>query len=317
MIEALARSRGDRPGHAVRRPRRPQPPHHPPRRGGDVVHASTAARGVPARATNPRARLPAPPAWLFVPVQRACSRRSRRPGGSRSSIASSSRGWSTTSRARAAWERGCATTAAAVRFKGFTLDQISRWPLGQALAFFKGLTLDADERHIAGDLVREVRDRLTFLVDVGLDYLTLARGTPTLSGGESQRIRLASQIGSGLTGVLYVLDEPTIGLHPRDNGRLLGGPAAPPRPGQHAGPGRARPRGHRGGRPPRRLRARLGRGRRPDHRVGHAREGQGVGPIADRLLLERQGRDSRADQPPAGRRGCRRPGDRDQRGAAA
>ena len=111
--------------------------------------------------------------------------------------------------------------SAAVRFKGFTLDQISRWPLGQALAFFKGLTLDADERHIAGDLLREVRDRLTFLVDVGLDYLSLARGTPTLSGGESQRIRLASQIGSGLTGVLYVLDEPTIGLHPRDNGRLL------------------------------------------------------------------------------------------------
>ena len=67
-----------------------------------------------------------------------------------------------------------------------------------------------------------MRDRLKFLVDVGLDYLSLARGTPTLSGGESQRIRLASQIGSGLTGVLYVLDEPTIGLHPRDNTRLLG-----------------------------------------------------------------------------------------------
>jgi excinuclease ABC subunit A len=112
--------------------------------------------------------------------------------------------------------------AAAVRFKGFTLDQISRWPLGEALAFFKNLALDADELHIAGDLLREVRDRLTFLVDVGLDYLSLARGTPTLSGGESQRIRLASQIGSGLTGVLYVLDEPTIGLHPRDNTRLLG-----------------------------------------------------------------------------------------------
>ena len=90
--------------------------------------------------------------------------------------------------------------AAAVRFKGFTLDQISRWPLGEALAFFKKLDLGADEQHIAGDLLREVRDRLTFLVDVGLDYLSLARGTPTLSGGESQRIRLASQIGSGLTG---------------------------------------------------------------------------------------------------------------------
>ncbi len=112
--------------------------------------------------------------------------------------------------------------AAAVRFHGHTLDQISRWPLGQAVAFFTELKLTADERHIAGDLVREIRDRLTFLVDVGLDYLSLARGTPTLSGGESQRIRLASQIGSGLTGVLYVLDEPTIGLHPRDNSRLLG-----------------------------------------------------------------------------------------------
>ena len=67
----------------------------------------------------------------------------------------------------------------------------------------------------------EVRNRLGFLVDVGLDYLTLDRPAPTLSGGESQRIRLASQVGSGLTGVLYVLDEPTIGLHPRDNGRLL------------------------------------------------------------------------------------------------
>src|SRR5918997_1012704 len=111
--------------------------------------------------------------------------------------------------------------AAAVQFRSFTLDQIGGWPLGRALAFFETLDLDGDERHIAGDLVREIRDRLKFLVDVGLDYLSLSRGTPTLSGGESQRIRLASQIGSGLTGVLYVLDEPTIGLHPRDNARLL------------------------------------------------------------------------------------------------
>jgi excinuclease ABC subunit A len=112
--------------------------------------------------------------------------------------------------------------AAAVRFRDFTIDQISRWPLDKTLEFVKSLKLSGDEKHIAGDLVREIRDRLTFLVDVGLDYLTLARGTPTLSGGESQRIRLASQLGSGLTGVLYVLDEPTIGLHPRDNDRLLG-----------------------------------------------------------------------------------------------
>ena len=111
--------------------------------------------------------------------------------------------------------------SAAVRFRDFTIDQVGQWPLGRSLEFFKGLKLDGDEKHIAGDLVREIRERLQFLVDVGLDYLSLSRGTPTLSGGESQRIRLASQVGSGLTGVLYVLDEPTIGLHPRDNTRLL------------------------------------------------------------------------------------------------
>ena len=111
--------------------------------------------------------------------------------------------------------------SAAVRFRDSTIDQVSHWPLGRTLAFFRDLDLTDDERHIAGDLVREIRDRLQFLNDVGLDYLSLGRGTPTLSGGESQRIRLASQIGSGLTGVLYVLDEPTIGLHPRDNTRLL------------------------------------------------------------------------------------------------
>src|SRR6202034_4154045 len=74
---------------------------------------------------------------------------------------------------------------------------------------------------IARRILKEINDRLTFLRDVGLDYLTLSRGSGTLSGGESQRIRLASQIGSGLTGVLYVLDEPSIGLHQRDNARLL------------------------------------------------------------------------------------------------
>ena len=74
---------------------------------------------------------------------------------------------------------------------------------------------------IAIEPLKEIRARLGFLIDVGLDYLTIDRGAPTLSGGESQRIRLASQIGSGLVGVLYVLDEPSIGLHPRDNKRLL------------------------------------------------------------------------------------------------
>src|SRR5262249_11317774 len=89
--------------------------------------------------------------------------------------------------------------------------------------WFGGLPqwLSAKQNEIAGRVLKEIRERLKFLVDVGLDYLTLARASGTLSGGESQRIRLASQIGSGLTGVLYVLDEPSIGLHQRDNARLL------------------------------------------------------------------------------------------------
>jgi excinuclease ABC subunit A len=111
--------------------------------------------------------------------------------------------------------------AAAVRFADRTLGQLCNLPLGQSLSLFKDLKLAKAQRQVAGEVLREITNRLQFLVDVGLDYLTLSRPTPTLSGGESQRIRLASQIGSGLTGVLYVLDEPTIGLHPRDNRRLL------------------------------------------------------------------------------------------------
>jgi len=111
--------------------------------------------------------------------------------------------------------------AAACRFLDHTLGELCGWPLSDTLKYFKSLALTADQRQVAGELLREITNRLQFLVDVGLDYLTLGRQTPTLSGGESQRIRLASQIGSGLTGVLYVLDEPTIGLHPRDNRRLL------------------------------------------------------------------------------------------------
>ena len=112
--------------------------------------------------------------------------------------------------------------AAAVRFHNLTIDQISRRPLDDLLAFFKKEKFPEREKKIAGELVSEIRKRLEFLTDVGLGYLTLARPAATLSGGESQRIRLAAQIGSGLTGVLYVLDEPTVGLHPRDNGRLVG-----------------------------------------------------------------------------------------------
>ncbi|MDR1291166.1 MAG: excinuclease ABC subunit UvrA [Planctomycetaceae bacterium] len=111
--------------------------------------------------------------------------------------------------------------AAAVRLMGYTMDQICRFPLGKLTKILSELEFAEVERKVAGDLLVEVINRLQFLVDVGLDYLTLSRTAPTLSGGETQRIRLAAQIGSGLVGVLYVLDEPTIGLHPRDNRRLI------------------------------------------------------------------------------------------------
>lgn len=102
-----------------------------------------------------------------------------------------------------------------------TIGELEALPLKESLHYFKGLSLSTAQKKIAGELIREIVGRLQLLVDVGLDYVTLDRSGPTLSGGESQRIRLASQVGSGLTGVLYVLDEPTIGLHPRDNQRLL------------------------------------------------------------------------------------------------
>ncbi len=111
--------------------------------------------------------------------------------------------------------------AAATRFADRTLGDVCGIPLGDAHSHITALKLSKRDRQIAGEVLREVMNRLQFLVDVGLEYLTLDRAGPTLSGGEAQRIRLASQIGSGLTGVLYVLDEPTIGLHPRDNARLL------------------------------------------------------------------------------------------------
>ncbi|HZH42825.1 MAG TPA: excinuclease ABC subunit UvrA [Lysobacter sp.] len=102
------------------------------------------------------------------------------------------------------------------------LPEIVVLPVDQALAFFRALTLPGWRGEIAAKIVKEISDRLRFLVDVGLDYLTLERKADTLSGGEAQRIRLASQIGAGLVGVMYVLDEPSIGLHQRDNERLLG-----------------------------------------------------------------------------------------------
>jgi len=102
------------------------------------------------------------------------------------------------------------------------LPVLTALPIEQSLDFFKTLTLAGWRGEIAAKIVKEIRERLHFLVDVGLDYLTLDRQADSLSGGEAQRIRLASQIGAGLVGVMYVLDEPSIGLHQRDNERLLG-----------------------------------------------------------------------------------------------
>jgi excinuclease ABC subunit A len=102
-----------------------------------------------------------------------------------------------------------------------TLYEIAGWPLKGTLEFFRGLKLPGAKALVAERIVREIASRLEFLVNVGLEYLSLERSAETLSGGEAQRIRLASQIGSGLTGVMYVLDEPSIGLHQRDNARLI------------------------------------------------------------------------------------------------
>ncbi len=115
------------------------------------------------------------------------------------------------------------TEALAVRIGEHNLGQVAEMTIGQALVWVAGVPacLSEQQNAIATDILKEIRERLGFLVNVGLDYLTLARSAGSLSGGESQRIRLASQIGSGLTGVLYVLDEPSIGLHQRDNDRLI------------------------------------------------------------------------------------------------
>ena len=111
--------------------------------------------------------------------------------------------------------------ALAVTVGGKSIYQATELPVDKALAFFEGLTLTETQLMIAAQILKEIRSRLGFLQSVGLSYLTLSRSSGTLSGGESQRIRLATQIGSSLMGVLYILDEPSIGLHQRDNDKLL------------------------------------------------------------------------------------------------
>ena len=111
--------------------------------------------------------------------------------------------------------------ARSVYVDGRTLPSITELPVGEAHAYFEGLEMEGRQGEIADKILKELRARYQFLVDVGLNYLTLNRSAETLSGGEAQRIRLASQIGAGLVGVMYILDEPSIGLHQRDNERLL------------------------------------------------------------------------------------------------
>ncbi|MBP8819107.1 MAG: excinuclease ABC subunit UvrA, partial [Syntrophomonadaceae bacterium] len=108
-----------------------------------------------------------------------------------------------------------------VLISGQSINEVSSMSVREALDFFTNLTLSERDTYIARQIIKEIKERLNFLVDVGLDYLTLDRAAGSLSGGEAQRIRLATQVGSSLVGVLYVLDEPSIGLHPRDNDRLL------------------------------------------------------------------------------------------------
>ncbi|MFA4884367.1 MAG: excinuclease ABC subunit UvrA [Desulfotomaculaceae bacterium] len=112
--------------------------------------------------------------------------------------------------------------ALAVKIGGLSISEVTRFSVLEVKEFFRTLELTGREQFIARQILKEINERLGFLVNVGLDYLTLDRGAGTLAGGEAQRIRLATQIGSGLMGVLYILDEPSVGLHQRDNQRLLG-----------------------------------------------------------------------------------------------
>ena len=188
--------------------------------------------------------------------------------------------------------------ALAVKVSGWSVSELVVMPVDQLLQVVKGFSLSEREKKIVAKVLQEIRDRLGFLDDVGVGYLTLERSAATLSGGESQRIRLATQIGSKLMGVLYVLDEPSIGLHQRDNARLIRYPPRNARSRQLGAGGGARRRHHPRGRP--RARPRTGRRRpwRPHRRPGYARRDREEPRVADRQVsVGRAGdRDSRAPQ---------------------
>ena len=174
---------------------------------------------------------------------------------------------------------------------GETLPAIAALPIRSAHDLFATIRLSGARAEIASRILKEIAQRLQFLVDVGLDYLSLDRAAETLSGGEAQRIRLASQIGAGLVGVTYILDEPSIGLHQRDNRRLPRHPRAPPRPGEH----RHRRRARRGGDQQRRSCHRHGPGgrgaRRRHRRPGTTSLDCGQSGIPDRAVSLAAARD--------------------------
>ena len=176
----------------------------------------------------------------------------------------------------------------AVKIDGMSIADFTALPMDRALDRARAISFTAREALIAERLRKEIVERLEFLNAVGLSYLSLDRNAATLSGGEGQRIRLATQIGSRLRGVLYVLDEPSIGLHQRDNQRLISRARIPPRPRQHRPRRRARRRHH----PPRRLRPRPRPRRRPPRRSGrrrrHARRHHGRARLAHRPLPRRR-----------------------------
>ena len=148
-----------------------------------------------------------------------------------------SRCWSSVRPVRA---RRLKPESLSVKIAKQSIAEVTRLSVRAAADFFASLKFTEREMVIAHRILKEIRERLGFLVNVGLDYLTLDRAAATLSGGEGQRIRLATQIGSGLVGVLYILDEPSIGLHQRDNRRLLADTAPAARSGQYGGGGGAR-----------------------------------------------------------------------------
>ena len=186
----------------------------------------------------------------------------------------------------------------AVKVNDVAIHEATALSARRALEWFAELDLSETDRAIAKLILREIEERLRFLDNVGVGYLSMERASATLSGGEAQRIRLATQIGSSLVGVLYILDEPSIGLHQRDNERLIATLEAPARPRQHRAGRRAR-RGHDARRRPPdrhgpgRGRARRPRGRRRHRRGGHA--GQGV---ADRPVPRRHAADRGPGQAP-------------------